>query len=282
MGGMPPTRRYHGPNGGDKIPGAMTFMATIMNNQVRHAEGANGIDKSSSRRFHLTFDIDWAPDESVDEIRRIINPKNIKATFFITHDSPILKDLVKDGHEIGIHPNFLERSSHGETPKEVVSHLLDIVPDARALRTHALVQSSPLLHDIFSSFPQLRYDLSVFMQDFPFVRPFKWAFEGAQFTRINYNWEDDAAFAQEGFSWRDAYFPGELSVYDFHPIHVHLNSCSSDSYRELKRSASAPLSELSSKTIAAHVNPSGGARTFLEALAGSGVEHIDFEKLVCV
>ena len=156
--------------------------------------------KINKKLIHFTFDIDWAPDESIDKIREILNKKNIKATFFVTHATDILKDLRNDGHEIGIHPNFNKNSSHGSTIEKIIEHLLNIVPDARALRTHSLVQSSTLLHQIFSKYPQLKYDLSIFMHNFPLVSPFNWLSEDVKFTRINYNWEDDSAFYQNEFS----------------------------------------------------------------------------------
>ena len=38
---------------------------------------------------HLTFDIDWTPDVSINEIRKIINPVGIKAPPFLLHTSRI-------------------------------------------------------------------------------------------------------------------------------------------------------------------------------------------------
>lgn len=239
-------------------------------------------ETQSNCQNHLTFDVDWAPDASVDEIRKLINPLGIKATFFITHSADILNDLINDGHEIGIHPNFLTKSSHGDTPEKVIEFLLNIVPNARALRTHALVQSSPLLQLIFSKFPQLKYDLSVFMYDFPCIKKFEWASEGTKFTRINYNWEDDAAFFHAGFNWSKPHFPGRLNIYDFHPIHIHLNSKDNSLYNLLKKSLDTPLSDISGKQIAAFANSGYGTKTFLKSLTASKADFIDFERLLCV
>jgi len=239
-------------------------------------------DKKSDYQAHLTFDIDWAPDDSIDKIRQIINPLGIKATFFITHNSEILSDLINDGHEIGIHPNFLDGSSHGDTPQKVIEFLLNIVPQARAIRMHALFQSSPLLHLIFSKFPQLKYDFSIFMYNFPLIRQFEWQSEGVKFKRLNYNWEDDTAFFQNDFNWNGAHFPAHLNIYDFHPIHIHLNSKDNTSYNSLKNSIDIPLLKLNASKIIQYVNPSYGAKTFLEALTTSKADFIDFERLLCV
>lgn len=241
----------------------------------------NQNNSSLGYQCHLTFDIDWAPDISINEIRKIINPSGVKATFFITHKSDILKDLIEDGHELGIHPNFLVGSSHGDTPEKAVEFLLNIVPEARALRTHALVQSSPLLQLIFSKFPQLKYDFSVFMYGFPFIGQFNWQFEGTQFKRLNYNWEDDAAFFHESFKWDCPFFPGKLNIYDFHPIHVHLNSKDSTLYNALKRSLKTPLSEIGAEHITEFINPNFGAQTFLKVMTQSNANFIDLEGLLC-
>ena len=101
------------------------------------------------------------------------------------------------------------------------------------MRTHALVQSSPLLHEIFSKFPQLKLDVSLFMHRSAFAHKVKWEFDGVSFDRLLYNWEDDAQFSVLKDNLPDLFF-GELTVFDFHPIHVFLNSTDGSEYRNLK------------------------------------------------
>ena len=67
--------------------------------------------KTDNCQYHLTFDIDWAPDFLISQIIDKLNKKNIKATFFITHQSDIIKDIAENGHTIGLHPNFLAGTS---------------------------------------------------------------------------------------------------------------------------------------------------------------------------
>ena len=127
---------------------------------------------------------------------------NIKATYFITHDCPSVERIRKEGHTLGLHPNLLPGSSHGKTPTEAIEYLLQIAPEAVVIRTHALVQSSPILYEIFHSFPQLKYDLSILMYGFEHIGKFSWKYDGVEFERINYNWEDDCAFFDDGFCWK--------------------------------------------------------------------------------
>ena len=57
-----------------------------------------------------------------------------------------------------------------------------------------------------------------------------WAYDGVKFERINYNWEDDLEFWNGEFNWAKAQFFGQISIFDFHPIHVHLNSANEKNY----------------------------------------------------
>ena len=55
----------------------------------------------------LTFDIDWASDEVINDSLEVIEKYGIKSTWFVTHDSPILERLKDNKNiELGIHPNF--------------------------------------------------------------------------------------------------------------------------------------------------------------------------------
>lgn len=231
--------------------------------------------------YHLTFDIDWAPDFAIEEVLIKLNKANIKATFFITHPSDIIADLISSGHHIGLHPNFLPSSSQGKDTFSVLEYLLNISPEATAIRTHSLVQSSPLFYEIFHNFPQLKYDLSTFMYKFPFVKSFDWEFNGVSFKRINYNWEDDAAFHDRSFSWQEVKPFSDLTVFDFHPIHIVLNSRSSDNYGLVKNELlGTPLNLVSKNTIQKHRNYNAGASDFLDLIVQSKMLSVDFAELL--
>ena len=90
----------------------------------------------------ITLDIDWAPDHVIDRIAAQLIDARVRATWFVTHQSPAIDRLRArpDLFELGIHPNFLNQSTHGETPAEVLAHCMALVPDARSMRTHSLVQ----------------------------------------------------------------------------------------------------------------------------------------------
>ena len=232
-------------------------------------------------KYHLTFDVDWAPESSLALVSEILANSKIRATFLATHDSDIIQDLKRDGHEIGIHPNFLPGTTQGTSPLSIVSNLLDLFPEAKVMRTHSLFQSSPLLYEIFGNFPQLKLDLSLSTHRFPHVGSFVWNYQEVSFNRINYNWEDDVAFYDEGFDWSKSSPPGPLSIYNFHPIHVHLNSHDLVGYNSLKQGLAGPLNKATDREIGKFASRDAGSKNFLEAIVTSIATPLSLEELIC-
>lgn len=233
------------------------------------------------QKYHLTFDVDWAPDSSIELVRLLLAESNVVATFFATHQTDVIKDLMRDGHEIGLHPNFLDDTTQGESPIQIVSNLLDLFPEARVVRTHSLMQSGPLLYEIFRTFPQLKFDMSLLTHRFPHVGRFAWNHKEVSLERINFNWEDDIAFFDQNFDWRAPYFPGTNSLFNFHPIHVHLNSRSLSSYTNLKHKLQSPLNLAQANLVSEFTQNKPGTRDFLQALLKSNATPLSLEELLC-
>ena len=167
-----------------------------------------------TKRFVLTFDIDWAPDYAILKVWpwRVLGIKPPS----LLYD----QEIINRGHNLGSHPNFLEGSSHGSSVEEIVNKCFTYAPNAWCMRTHCLVQSTPLLHKIFSNFPQLKLDVSLLMHRSPFAHKVTWNFYGTSFDRLLYNWEDDAQFSSYEDNTIPELFFGELTVFDFHPITI--------------------------------------------------------------
>ena len=97
---------------------------------------------ADENRFLLTIDTDWAPDWMIAEMAETLVEAGVPVTWFVTHDSPVLRDLASEPlFEMGIHPNLLPGSSHGANVWDVVGHMKDLVPSAVTVRTHCLFQS---------------------------------------------------------------------------------------------------------------------------------------------
>lgn len=227
--------------------------------------------KRMSKSYALTFDIDWAPDFAILHCLELLENAGCKATFFATHNTTLNHEIIDRGHNLGIHPNFLQGSSHGSGVQEIISQCLNYAPDAWCMRTHSLVQSSHLLHEIFSKFPQLKLDVSLFMHRSAFAHKVKWEFDGISFDRLLYNWEDDAHFSSFKKDDIPELFFGELTVFNFHPIHVFLNSTDGSEYRSLKLEQSQiPLNLLYEQVAERYINNSiDGTQSYFKKVLAS-------------
>src|SRR6266478_4773400 len=187
----------------------------------------------------ITIDTDWAPDFTIDQAAQILIDHDVRATWFITHTSRAIERLRNqpDLFELGVHPNFLPGSTHGRTAQAVLRHCYELVPDATSLLTHALVQSTPLLNQILKE-TAITTDVSLFLPYAPFLRPIDYRSVGRNLLRIPYFWEDDFEMERAEVSWCLVPLldtgPG-LKIFDFHPIHIYLNSREMTPYQELKR-----------------------------------------------
>ena len=231
-----------------------------------------------SLSYHLTFDIDWAPDASIAICLDMLERCEVKGTFFATHRTDMNQEIVLRGHELGIHPNFLTGSTHGNNVSSIIETCLEFAPQARYIRTHSLFQSSRLLYQVFQSFPQLTTDLSLFMHRASHVQRCEWNFGGVSFQRVLYNWEDDAEFHNPDFDHATPAFFGNLTIYDFHPIHVDLNSRDHVPYEKLKESlGSKPMFQATADELKSCRNPGPGTCDFLASVVESSAQSIAIE-----
>lgn len=231
-------------------------------------ERASGIEPLVIRPV-ITLDIDWAPDVAIDFAADLLANAGAKATWFVTHSSPAVDRLRErsDLFELGIHPNFLARSSHGATPEEALDYCMKLVPDATSMRTHALVQSTPLYDTVLKRTP-VRCDASILLSHASRTEPFEYQWGGTTLLRVPYHWEDDIEMLRDEpkFALEPAIAGEGLRVFDFHPIHVFLNSADMKPYEALKN-AVKPLSEATINAMQPFVHPGAGSRTVFEALA---------------
>lgn len=194
-------------------------------------------DSSWENAIFLTFDIDWAHDDVLNDTIDLVEATGIAATWFVTHETSALDRLrTNPKFELGIHPNFnflLEGDErNGRNACEVIERLHAIVPAATSLRSHSMAQSTVLL-DLFMR-RGVTHDVNHFIpaQTDIELRPWK-LWNGL--IRIPYNWEDDVHCMYDLENEMSAFVkrPG-LKVFDFHPIHVFLNTESLDRYERTR------------------------------------------------
>lgn len=202
----------------------------------------------------ITFDIDWAPDEVLEYVVNLLQEHQVKATFFATHSSALLKSLDNAKYEIGIHPNFNDSNNYDKT----IAELKAIYPQALGARSHGLFQSSHILQLFINN--GLKYDVNTFIPLREGLYPF---------TRLNklvcipFYWEDDTYFSNQTtfeLSKLQIHKRG-LKIYNFHPMHVFMNTNSREHYSRYKPFYHQP------DTLIGYRNTEKGIQTlFLELL----------------
>ncbi len=170
-------------------------------------------------RIHLTFDIDWAPEFILDELLALLTPLKLPFTLFCTHASPAVRRL-RDlpNCETALHPNLMDSNDEDMG----LGELHGLFPDARGLRVHRLYYHSGLL-SIFH-----RRGFNYFSNDLMFVQPaLEPYYDWSGLVRLPIFWEDDihatvtpGSYDLAGLSLDK---PG-LKVFNFHPVHLYLNT----------------------------------------------------------
>lgn len=188
-------------------------------------------------KIFLTFDIDWAHDAVLHDTINLVEEAGIAATWYATHETPVLERLRSSRNfELGIHPNFnflLEGDGrNGRNTAEVVERVLNIVPEAKSVRSHSMTQSSGLL----AAFEKcgLTHDVNHFVPAHSGIRLSPWQLWSG-LCRVPYFWEDDVAcmYALQNNMIELVSHRG-LKVFDFHPIHVFLNTENLDRYERTR------------------------------------------------
>ncbi len=201
-------------------------------------------DEASWReKLFLTFDIDWAEDRVLNDTLDIIERYDIKATFFVTHETRLLDRMRENPKiELGIHPNFnyllCNNGEYGGNVEEIIMRFLKLVPDSVSVRSHSVTQNFNIL-EIFMKCGQL-FECNHFI---PFnsgisLKPFHlW---NGKLIKVPFFWEDDLHIM---FQWRwdvkEISNGTGLKVFDFHPVHVFLNSTDLEKYKSNRWDAPA-------------------------------------------
>lgn len=181
----------------------------------------------------FTSDIDWAPDAVIDDTVKLFTEHQTHCTFFATHKTPALEHLNENLFEIGLHLNFtsLLSGSSSRSADSILTELVENFPEAKGVRSHALVHSSGLL-ELFRRHGML-YESNHLMPYFAGLSPYL-LWNGL--LSIPYNWEDDVHWAFER-SFDDCgieILTNKLVILDFHPIHLFLNTDSQSTYDRAK------------------------------------------------
>ena len=218
----------------------------------------------------IVIDMDWATDDMIDFTAQILIDADVKATWYITHDSAGVQNLFSRPKlfEIGIHPNFLKGSTQGECPQQVMDYLLNIYPNAQSVRTHVLYDSR-LLSRMYVDDYNIKVDVTTFLPKIKNLNPYRlYVDKNKYILRVPTFWEDAVEMLEtkSEYTFNDAKYkvPG-LKVFTFHPIHVMNNTRDFEKYTKSKKGGKL------------HDNlKTNGSRTFLREL----IHHIRTEQQV--
>ena len=208
-------------------------------------------------KYFLTIDIDWACDDVLNDTIDLIEKNDVAVTWFVTHKTDILNRLREHKKfELGIHPNFnflLNGSDEqGANAEEVVDRILEVVPEAKTVRSHSMTQSTNIL-DIFKK-KGMDFECNHFIPDVADITVKPWKLWNG-LSKIPYSWEDDIACIYGNMDdYIEMRYREGLRVLDFHPIHVFLNTENMQRYemtRDLHQNAPLLLEKRNDSALGA-------------------------------
>lgn len=185
--------------------------------------------------FCLTLDTDWASDYAIAYTLELICRYGIKPTVFATNESQVLRQYIADDKiEIGLHPNFLPGSTHGDNYIDVIDHLVSLYPEAKTYRSHAYFDNWHISAEMFKRGIKYDANLCLYLQEG--LTPLQHATGLLRFPTF---WEDGVFFFHKneqqltGSIKKKIYTPG-LKVFAFHPTTIFFNFNNIEAYNKLK------------------------------------------------
>ncbi len=205
----------------------------------------------------LTFDTDWVPDFVLEPVLDQLESCGLNATFFFTSSTNI---STHSGIEKAIHPNFMEDSTQGDSVEEILDTLLESFPNACGVRTHRLFWYSGLVHPLKKR--NILYDSSIFLPFSPHLSPVRYD----PIIRVPYWWSDHRHLLRElrfdRIQLPNLTEPG-LKVFDFHPLHVYLNTPDLEAHSEFMNDLH-PIQDTTKSQLEEYQFDGKGIGTFFE------------------
>lgn len=198
------------------------------------------IDLTKEPVFGITLDMDFAPDWMIEACAQILIEHNTRATWFVTHDTPVL-EMLRDHpnlFELGIHPDFIKGILFPPFESDILDAITKIVPEAISIRAHNLYQSTLLLTRANIVYG-IKVDVSMFMPRVSHLQAHFLAYNGTDLFRVPFFWEDDVEMCGEKPAWTletPEYNTPGLKLFNFHPVHICLNSPNAVLYKNLLNS----------------------------------------------
>ena len=91
----------------------------------------------------ITFDLDWAPDEVIEDTLDLCARYGVAVTLFATHATTVLEGVTAQ-MDFAVHPSFNGMLRDGVDLAQRIRHLQAFSPDAAGIRSHSLFGSTVL------------------------------------------------------------------------------------------------------------------------------------------
>lgn len=186
--------------------------------------------------YCLSFDIDWASDEVIQYCIEKVIEAELKATIFATHDSRFLRfleDKYPSQIEIALHPNYIKFLNKNQFNWEYeIKNLKQIYPSSIGVRSHGHFVSSQLLEHYIDL--NMKYESGIYSDNFPLLSSLPYT---DNFVRFSHFFQDDAHLIRKrSLDLNQIKLKSKgIKIFDFHPIHIFLNSPSIKYYESRKK-----------------------------------------------
>ena len=186
--------------------------------------------------FCFTSDIDWADDEMIAFAYSIFDEYEVPITPFLTHDSEFLKRRFANFEfRVGLHPNFLSGSTHGEDINQILDHVVSLNPSSTFFRCHHYYDTTEVTEKFrqrdFGFDSNINFapssNLVPLVHESGLIRYPVFLGDGTLLSNFSDGDLTDLLMLLSA--------PG-LKIFNFHPVHVCLNTPNTEHYREFKKS----------------------------------------------
>lgn len=179
----------------------------------------------------FTADQDWAPEWACMNFVTDLARFDLPCHLFRTSESPSLDQAYSEKLITqGWHPNFKSNSTHGNSISEVIETMKTLVPKSRTVRAHSYFESSETWKHLFEANQIVESHGPTIMSEG--LLPLQMA---SNLIRVPVFFEDDVLLRDDPVALnsrdllRKIETPG-LKVFDFHPVHLGINSRSLEHY----------------------------------------------------
>ena len=186
------------------------------------------------KKICITIDQDWCHDQLLNYGLELFSRFQIPVTVFVTDFSK--KWYQSDFIEIGAHVNFEKNSTQGNSIDEIILNANESIENCRSFRSHSLLTSTRIL-DKVSELTNWDIESNVYLRDF--VESKITQFPGKRsINRMIINFEDDIDMRIDRWPHKILDECQDLDrfllTFDFHPIHIFLNSQNMKMYEFVK------------------------------------------------